>query len=263
MKFFVISWCVFFMHCSLSAQILNADRYGSKVDSVQTFKALFDIGFSIRKQVDLLFSLDSRLDLSYYYKRSLFVVVGNFKLFRSGSTNILNGGFAHTRIRLLKDNWIHPEFFGQYQLDGIRGMENRVLGGGNLRFILTKYDEGHLHCGLGAMYEFERWNYKAVPAASRPIDQIPIENHFLKLNFYISYTQKIKQIAYLQITAYFQTRPDAYFIHPRVSINGKMTFKFTKNIHFAILYNLFYDNLPPVPIDELYFSVVNKLTFTF
>lgn len=263
MKFFYLFILICTLHVLAPAQILNADRYGAKVDSIQNFKVLFDIGFSIRKQVDLLFALDSKLDLSYYKKRSLFVCVGNFKLFRSGSTNILNGGYAHTRIRVLKDHWLHPEFFGQYQLDGVRGMENRVLGGSNLRFILTEYQKGHLHCGLGAMYEFERWNFNAVPSALRPAEWNPIEMHFIKLNVYISYTQRIQKIAYLQATAYFQTRPDAYFKHPRFSLNGKLSFQFTKNILFSVLYNLFYDDLPIVPIDKLYFSIVNKLTFSF
>lgn len=248
---------------TLSAQILNADRFGAKLDSTTTFKALFDIGFSIQKQVDLLFSFDSKLDLSYFYKRSLFVVIGNFKLFRSGSVNILNGGFAHGRVRILKDNWVHPEFFGQYQLDGIRGMESRVLAGGNLRFILKEYDDGHLHLGLGAMYEFERWNYSAVSSTISITDDSPIVNHYIKLNCYLSFTQKIKEIAYFQVTAYFQARPDRFILYPRISFNGQMTFKFTKNIHFSIIYNMFYDALPPVPIDQLYFSFINKLTFSF
>lgn len=263
MKFFSTFILTLLLSSTISAQILNADRFGAKLDSTNTFKALFDIGFTIQKQVDLIFSLDSKLDLSYFYKRSLFVLIGNFKLFRSGSTNILNGGFAHARTRIIKDNWVHPEFFGQYQLDGIRGMENRVLGGGNLRFILTEYDDGHLHLGLGTMYEFERWNYSAVPSSITIVDETPIINHYVKLNFYLSYTQKIKDIAFFQVTAYFQARPDRFILYPRISLNGKMTFKFTKNIHFAIIYNLFHDALPPVPIDKLYFSFINKLTFNF
>jgi hypothetical protein len=248
---------------SISAQILNADRFGATLDSTNNFKALFDIGFSVQKQVDLLFSLDSRLDLSLFYKRSLFVLVGNFKLFRSGSTNILNGGFAHARTRILKENWVHPEFFAQYQLDGIRGMENRVLGGGNLRFILAEYKETHLHLGLGAMYEFERWNYSAVSSNLVITDDSPVLNHYVKLNWYLSYTQKFKDLADFQVTVYFQARPDRFILYPRISFNGKMTFKFTKNIHFAIIYNMYYDALPPVPIDQLYFSFINKLTFSF
>jgi len=263
MKVLLTGLLILIASVTLSAQLLNADSYGSKVDSVHHFKALFDIGLNIQKQVDVVFSFNTKVDLSYYYKESLFVLVGKFGLFRSGSENILNGGFAHSRIRLAKNNWIHPEFFGQYQLDGVRGMEQRTLGGGNLRFIIKEYDKGRLHTGIGVMYEYERWNYTGVPSSVVVLDKTPIENHFVKLNVYVSFTQKIKDIAKFQITAYFQARPDSYFISPRVALNGALTFNFTKHIHFSVRYNLFYDALPPVPIDQLYYSFINKLSFTF
>lgn len=246
-----------------NAQILNADRLGTKVDSVHTFKALFDIGFNIQKQVDIILSLDTKVDLSYYYKQSLFVLIGNFKLFRSGLVNILNGGYAHTRLRFAQHNWIHPEFFGQFQADQIRGMEQRGLGGGNLRFIIKEYDKGHLNFGLGLMYEYEHWNFSAVPSTIIILDKTPIHNHYIKLNAYLSYTQTIKELLTFQITAYFQSRPDSYFIAPRLSVTGSTTINFTKNISFAIFYNIYYDSAPPVPIDKLFFTITNKLVFTF
>lgn len=248
---------------STSAQILNADSYGSKVDSTHHFKGLIDFSFTLRKQVDIILSFGSKADFSYYYRQSLFVITGNFNLIRSGNQDLLNSGFAHTRIRFKKDNWLHPELFGQYQLDGVRGMERRVLVGGNLRFIIKEYEKGHLHFGAGTMYEYEKWNYTAVPSTITVLDKTPVQNHFVKMNLYLSYTQKIKKIAYFQVTAFFQTRPDSYFVYPRLSVNGMITFNFSKHIHFSIRYDVFYDALPVVPIDNLYFSVTNKLSFTF
>lgn len=236
---------------------------GRGVDSTHAFKAAFNVGFTIQKQVDILYSFNTNIDMSYLHKQSLFVIVGNFNLFRSGSVNILNGGFAHTRARFFTNFWVHPEFFAQYQADGIRGMEQRVLGGGNLRFVIKEYDKGHLHTGVGVMYEYERWNYSAVPSKVLVSDRNPIDNHYVKLNVYLSFTQRIKEVAYFQITAYFQTRPDAYFIVPRVSVNGSMVFNITKHIKFSVNYNLFYDAKPVVPIDQLYFSVINTLGFVF
>ena len=255
----IISSAIF----NCSSQILNADSYGSKVDSTHHFKGLIDFSFTIQKQVDIILAFGSNADFSYYYKHSLFVVTGNFNLIRSGNQDLLNSGFAHTRIRFRKDNWVHPELFVQYQLDGVRGMEQRVLGGGNLRFILKEYKKGHLHLGLGVMYEYERWNYTAVPSTVLILDNTPVQNHYFKMNLYLSYTQKIKEIAYFQMATFFQARPDSYFVYPRLSVNGMITFNFTKHIHFSIRYDVFYDALPVVPIDNLYFSISNKLSFTF
>lgn len=266
LRSFYLSIALFTLVCftpQSQAQILNADRYGDGVDSSKTFRGIFDIGFTLQKQTNLLFSLRTRLDLSYYHKKSLWVLIGNFKLFRSGSTNILNGGFAHARVRFAKDHWIHPECFAQYQQDGILGMENRILGGANLRFIIKEYDKGRLHYGLGAMYEFERWNYSGVPSSIVIPDRSPVDRHYIKLNTYFSITQEFFKIVHLQLTLYYQARPDRFIINPRIALNGNLTIKFSKHISFSVRYNVFYDALPVVPIEPLYFSFVNQLRFEF
>ena len=244
-------------------QILNADRYTMSVDSLHPFKALIDIGFSINKQNSLIFSLNNRLDLSYNKGQNLWVLVGQFKLFRSGSKNLLNGGFAHARSRFFKKHWVHPECFVQYQLDGIRGMELRLLVGSNARFILKEYKDGRFHLGAGAMYELERWNFSGVPSNRLPISTPLITNHFIKINSYLSLTQTFQKILLLQITAYAQFRPDSFINYPRFSADGRLGIAFNKHVQFTIQYNLFYDSLPVVPIDRLYFSIINKLTFSF
>ena len=247
----------------LNAQILNADRYEVTVDTLKPFKALLDIGFSLNKQTNLLFSLDNKIDLSYAKGQNLWVFVGQFKLFRSGSRDLLNGGFAHARSRFFKRHWVHPEFLAQYQLDGIRGMEWRILAGSNARFVIKEYEEGRFHLGLGALYEIERWNYSGVPAERLPAETDPIVNHFVKINSYLSLTQTFYKILVLQITTYLQFRPDSFIRYPRLSVDGRLGIALGKHVQFTIQYNFFYDSLPVVPIEQLYFSVVNKVTFTF
>jgi hypothetical protein len=247
----------------LHAQILNADRYNVAVDSLKPFKALVDLGFSLNKQNTLLFSFDTKLDLSYSKPQNLWVLAGQFKLFRSGSRNLLNGGFAHARSRFFRQHWVHPEFFAQAQLDDVRGMELRLLAGGNARFVLKDYDKGHFHFGLGLFYELERWSYSGVPSERRPATTTPKINHFVKVNSYLSLTQTFRKLIVLQLTAYWQFRPDSFVRYPRLSADGRLSILLSKHLQFTVQYNVFYDSLPVVPIDRLYFSVVNKLTFTF
>ncbi|MGH1335181.1 MAG: hypothetical protein ACRBFS_03570 [Aureispira sp.] len=248
---------------SAKAQILNADRYEVSTDSLRPFKAIIDIGFSINKQSSLIFSLNNRLDLSYNKGQNLWVLVGQFKLFRSGSKNLLHGGFAHARSRFFKKHWVHPECFAQYQLDGIRGMNLRFLVGSNARFTIKEYEDGRFHLGLGAMYEFEHWNYSGVPTDRLPLSTPLVSNHFIKINSYLSLTQTFQKILLLQITAYVQFRPDSFIRYPRLFADGRLGITLSKHVQFTIQYHLFYDSLPVVPIDRLYFSIINKLTFTF
>ena len=157
------------------------------------------------------------------------------------------------------------DFFGQEEYDSqaMAYLERFAIGEKHHGFILKEYNKGHLHLGLGGMYEYERWNFTAVPSSVIVLDNTPVQNHYFKMNLYISYTQKIKEIVYFQMATFFQTRPDSYFIYPRLSVNGMITLNFTKHIHFSIRYDVFYDALPVVPIDNLYFSFTNKLSFTF
>lgn len=243
------------------AQILNADRLGSQVDSTNTFRGLFDFGMNINKQIDLIVSFDTKLDLSYWFKRNVLMLVGKFNLFRTGSENLINGGYAHLRLRILHDHWIHPEVFGQYQQDGVRGMETRILGGLNTRYKLVEYDKGHVHLGFGAMYEFERWNYSGVPSNIVVLDDTPIENHYIKLNLYASYLQQVGKVMNIQTIMYLQSRPDSQIIYPRFSGNVLLSFNITKHIQISMKYSMFYDAKPVVPVPNLNFAMVNKIRF--
>ncbi|MCP4437628.1 MAG: DUF481 domain-containing protein [Aureispira sp.] len=243
------------------AQILNADRLGSKVDSSNTFRGVFDFGMSMKKQTDLIISFNTKLDLSYWFKRNVLMLVGKFNLFRTGSDNLINGGYGHLRLRILHDHWIHPEVFAQYQQDGVRGMETRILAGANTRYKVVEYDKGHVHLGFGAMYEYERWNYTGVPSTITIIDDTPIGNHYIKLNLYASYLQNIGKVMDIQTIMYVQSRPDSQIIYPRISGNIALGFKITKHIRISMRYSMFYDAAPPVPVPNLNFSMINKISF--
>lgn len=244
-------------------QILNADQFGSQVDSTRHFKGLFEIGANIQKQNTILVALNTKLDLAYWHKQSLYTIVGQFNLFRSGSKNLINGGYAHARMRLQQENWIHPEFFAQYQANGVRGMENRVLIGGNIRFRLIKDKNSKLFAGLGYMYEYERWSFSGVSDISRLPNTNPFDNHYTKTNLYVSYAQKLKDVAYFQLIGYLQTRPDHFITFPRLAFQGPLRFQISKHISFTVKYDIFYDAHPPVPIDQVFFSFNNKITFTW
>ncbi len=244
-------------------QILNADQFGSQVDSTRHFKGLFEIGANIQKQNTILVALNTKLDLAYWHRQSLYTIVGQFNLFRSGSRNLINGGYAHARMRLQQENWIHPEFFAQYQANGVRGMENRILLGGNIRFRLIKDKNSKLFAGVGYMYEYERWDFSGVSDISGLTNTTPFDNHYTKTNLYVSYAQKLKEVAYFQLIGYFQTRPDRFITSPRLAFQGLLRFQISKHISFTIKYDIFYDALPPVPIDQVFFSFNNKITFTW
>lgn len=248
---------------SAKAQILNADRFGSSVDSTKFLKAAFDFGMKLDRQKTVILSFNTKLDLSYWFKNNILIVVGKFNLFRSGSSNILNGGYGHLRLRLAQNNWVHPEIFTQYQLDGVRGMRERILAGANARFRVIEYDKGRFDIGLGYMYENENWDYTGVADDVIVVDDTPIRNHYTKANIYLSYVQAIGKAVTTHTMIYYQARPDINFIKPRLSLNLNLDFKITKHVRFIVKYGMIYDAAPIVPIYNVYYSMLNTIRFRF
>ena len=244
------------------AQILHADGFGRPVDSTHHFKGALDAGMSINKQSNVIVSFDAKGDLSYWHLNNVLITTNAYSLFRTGSKNLINGGFSHLRYRMHINKKFQPEFFAQYQLDNIRGMKERLLSGTNLRYRIVENKNAAVYAALGAMYEFEKWDYSGI----RP-DAVPkpdtIRNRFIKLNSYVSYRQKFNEQVNMNLIFYFQSRPDSYFIVPRVSAEAHLNFKISKHFALAMHANLFYDAAPPVPIYNLYYTFVNRFVFTF
>jgi hypothetical protein len=254
----------FFLIClgSVDAQILNADGFGRPVDSTHFISGTVDFGMTLNKQSNLILSFDGRADVSYWHLNNVLISTNNYQLFRTGSLNLVNGGFSHLRFRMRQNKILQPEFFAQYQLDNIRGMKERLLAGSNLRIRIKEGVNTSLFFGIGAMYEYEKWDYSGIrPDATPRTDTV--RNQFIKMNTYLSYRQKINDFANFNVIFYFQTRPDSYFKVPRISSDARLSFKINKFISYAVSYNIFFDAAPPVPIFKWYYSVVNRLIFTF
>jgi hypothetical protein len=260
-KFFIIFVFLFF-YCKVHAQILHADGFGRPVDSTHHFKGALDAGMSINKQSSVIVSFDAKGDVSYWHLNNVLISTNAYSLFRTGSKNLINGGFSHLRFRMHIHRKIQPEFYGQYQLDNIRGMKERLLAGSNLRYKIVENQKAAVFAALGAMYEFEKWDYSGIRPDATPKPDT-VRNHFIKLNSYISYRQKFNEQVNMNFIFYFQSRPDRYFIVPRVSAEAHFNFKVSKHISFAFHANLYYDAAPPVPIYNLYYTFVNRLVFTF
>lgn len=141
-------------------------------------------------------------------------------------------------------------------------MKERYLIGSNARFKIFENTDGAFYTGIGLMYESEKWDYSGIRPDATPLRDT-IRNNFIKVNYYLSYKQKIKDHLSFNVVLYFQSRPDSYFFSPRVVSDARLNFKITKHISFSINYNINHDALPPVPIFNWYYSVINRIVFTF
>ncbi len=246
-----------------NAQIISIDKIdtsGYKKDA--KFDLVFGSGLEVDKQKTTIYDATNTLDATLQKEKELLILSSSFRFTYNGPDDILNIGFVHLRFRHNYKNKLHPESYLQYQWDNKRGIENRSVGGANIRWNNYLHPRYNLVLATGLMYEQERWNYTAVPdSINIPKDSRAIEIQYIKSNSYIKFEIKTSENSDLFFTTFLQTRPDHYFIYPRIANVLKWNVNITKHVGIEFNFNSIYDTQPVVPISKFYFSFSESITF--
>ncbi len=264
-----IFYISFFSCFSLSfvsrGQIINIDKTDtSKYDKKTVIKLNFGSGLEIDKQKNTVYDASNALDLSLQKSKELLVLATGFRFTYNGPEDILNTGFVHLRYRHDYNNKIHPEAFVQYQWDTKRGIEYRTLGGANIRWNNYLHPKFNLILATGLMYEQERWNYTAVvDSVDIPTNTKTVETKYIKSNSYMKFEIKVSDNSDLFFTTFIQTRPDKFFIYPRIANVLKWNVNVTKHVAIELNFNSIYDTRPTVAISKFYFSFSDMITVKF
>ena len=244
----------------VSGQILTVDKLEKQDTSKhQNFFTNLDFGFNfIQEEVSIL-DLKTSAELTYFLKKDLIYSITQYNLAATDKVNYLNAGYTHLRYRINNESKVSPEFFGQYQWDGVRGMKNRALGGSNLRFTIISDSSFSFYAALGAMYEYEVWDYRGVPDDKVPVNSSDEYTSYIKLNSYFKINKQFSKNAKLIFITYIQARPDNNIIYPRISPSLKLNFNISKKVSFTVNFSSIYDFDPIVPIRNFYYSFSNTI----
>lgn len=258
---------LFWVNClflnKLNAQILNAEAFQSQNEPTEKFRGQTAFGINLDKQSSLVYSLFTDVDVSYRIKDKSLLSASRLRVTGSGEDILLNGGFAHFRLRDNTGKLLLLEHYTQYQWDGVRGLKNRFILGSNLRQRLQHDEKGSLYAGFGAFYEFEQWGFSAVPNARRPADLSDVKENLLKFNLYMRFFRQISSNVRFSSTFYYQSRPEYFFADHRLAGNFELIFQVNKNFEFRLNYDGIYDTAPVVPIDRFYFTLANRFVYRF
>lgn len=245
------------------AQILNADKFGKRT-SEKGFTGNISLGFSAKKESTTLLSFNGATNTTVLFRKDMLIGVGRFGLVKNDDSFILNGGFAHARYRINYKKWISPEFFVQYQWNQVRGLENRFLAGGNVRFRIldkpVKFDEtlsNYIYVGQGLFYEREMWIDKTVENDESELFKLPKTNTYLAMWFHLNQTVSYRLMVYLQMAI------DDHLFDPRVFIDTDLKFKINDKLAISFNFTASYDEIPQVPIDRYFYSFRNNLVWEF
>ena len=259
LKIFFLFWLLI-LSPTAYCQVVDADR-ADDVDTLpKKINCIIGLNGSADKQKKNLIDGSAVIDLTYKLpKTHILIFKGNSDFTTNGNEFLQNSGYLHLRLRDDDTRKLSPEYFLQYQWNGLLGMKSRELIGSNLRWMLLDQTiKNDLFLGLGVMYESEIWNYKGV----KSIPDYTLYNDTsvskIRINQYVKSAIAINQNIDFVITNFIQS-DIKNILKPRISSNAAFNFKMMKHMGVSLNFESMYDLNPVVPIDKFIYSIKLQL----
>lgn len=240
----------------VKGQILNVDRENGEDTIQKKFRCSITLSFSSDKQKKNLVDVGSTNELDFFLsKNHLLVALAQTEMTFNGSQAIENNGFVQIRLRDNDSRKLYPDYFTQYQWNGVQGMEYRFLGGVNLRARFLEAKKSDLYASIGVFYESEKWNPNLSSYAFSTDSISSVFRNLMRLNVSSKYAFKFGEKIDLSGSTFVQFPFNNYFLSPRWFIDCNLNFDVTKHFAFVIHYDHNFDVYRPLPIDKYYYSL--------
>jgi hypothetical protein len=256
---------LFLLHTScISAQVLNVDRQNSS-DSV-LHKNLYTIRlhFVSDKQRRNLLEANGDIEWDRFFNNNrVLICFAHADMAANGKNLLENNGYLQLRYRDNDTRPVAPDYYVQYQWNGIWGLQNRALIGCNARFKFWDDRSNDLYMSTGLFYEYERWN-PALSAFTLPGDSSGIVyRNLIRLNLNAKTALRINEHIDVAGVTFIQfpigvnyTQLVRSFFQPRWIMDITATFKVSKHLGITMKYAHNLDYFRALPID-LYFYEFN------
>jgi len=254
MKKYLIIVAFFCYHFSSMAQILNVERDRLEAhDSSTMWLGNVGLGFNLQQQQTRVLTWTNSLNMAYVTPKNKLMFIGSYENINGEGEDLVQNGYFHTRLNLGWKKKVIYELFAQAQFDEVRGINQRLLSGGALRFQPLGYDHENTTFAIapGLMYEYEDWTFGEYDSTTSVI----------KTSSYINLHTTLSEKIELNVVGYYQARLD-YLHKPRLSSDITLNLKLSKNLVFGTQFSVLYDSAPVVPTDKLIYTWDNVLSLT-
>ena len=253
--FFLLLFILFFQTVTFS-QILTIDRENGQ-DSIQKkIKASTTFHFSIDKQKNTIIDCFNKTEVDYFTNNQqvlIFLAQSDFAF--NGSNSLEKNGDLQLRYRDNDTRIIAPEYYIQYQWNGIFGMEHRTVEGINIRLNCLEKKASDLYVSIGAFYENEKWNPFSSSMNFTQSDLSIVNRSLFRLNSVAKFAFKITKGIDFSGVSYLQFPLNNHFMKPRWYFGSNLNFEVNKHLNFVVEYEHTLDYYRPLPIDHYYYSV--------
>lgn len=240
-------------------QILNIDREHGN-DSIQkSFFAVIDLSFAADKQRNNILEFTQQTEFDFLLKKSrILIALTHTDIVFNGANVLENNGYFQLRYRDNDTKKVAPDYFLQYQWNGILGLQNRAIAGCNARFKFWDNRTDDLYASLGLFYEYEQWNPFLENYAFGGTNLQEIQRNLIRLNFSLKTAFKVANGIDFSAISYLQAPLNAginNLFNARWFLDSQLNFEINKHLDFNIKYNQNLDYFRPLPIDTFFYSL--------
>lgn len=255
--------CLFAVFLS-NAQILNIEKTRAKGDTTNVLTGRFAINFYLfnrdagENDPNNYLNLVLNSNLIYFSERHAYLLLGKLNYVAVTENPVISTGYAHFRVNFMSHQRFSYEGFSQIQYDRSRGLRDRWLVGGGIRYKIAYQTKDKLNVGVGIMFESENWN-------DPKQENVLVNPNLIKVSNYIGYETAITDQIKLNSIAYYQAGYDSdinAFRH-RLSGDLRLLISLSKVLSLNINFNGVYENRPIIPITKFIYSLTNGITFKF
>lgn len=248
-----------------TTQILNVDRENGQ-DSIKRKVAFsYNVSFSSDKQKKNLIEFTNQTELDVFLKKDkIAVLLGQTDASFNGKAILENNGYFQFRLRDNDKRRVAPDYFAQYQWNGVLGLQNRGLAGCNARFKFWDDKTDDLYMSIGAFYEVEKWNPNLSGFGFENIGLTNVTRKIPRLNFSAKTAVQLKKGIDLSASTFVQFPMNdqfQHFMNPRWFFDMNLFFEISRHLGMNIHYDHNFDTYRPLPIDSYYYNL--NLGFQF
>lgn len=240
-------------------QILAIDREMGYDSVSHGFNGAIDLAFSADKQRKNIIELTQQSEFDWIIRQTnVLIVLTHTDFVFNGPTVLENNGYFQLRYRDNDTKKLAPDYFLQYQWNGITGLQNRALAGMNARFRFWDDRKDDLYASAGLFYEYENWNPFLSNYAFGGVGLNEVERNLIRLNFSIKTAFQISKGIDFSAISYLQTPLNAgvkNLVTPRWMLDSQVNFQINKHLMFNLKYNFNLDYFRPLPIDPFFYSL--------
>ncbi|MDD3166418.1 MAG: DUF481 domain-containing protein [Bacteroidales bacterium] len=255
--------CFAFVH-ELNAQILYTESFNVILDTSKTVKGSFMPSFRYRNVKKEFIEISNTADISFRHNNHALTLANKLEYTLYGNENLMSGGYVYVEYLNIQDRLWAIEPYIQIHWQETRGLEQKYAGGANLRLRVIAQPSTGIFVGLGALYQYERWNYSGVPESiPLPPNTPDIQTNQLRGSAYISIKKRLGALFHLDVSGYYQPSLGQVPTSHRLASSSELTYNITQYFGLSLLYQNSYDSNPVVPVNNLFSDVNLGITVSF